>query len=114
MPLDAPLAGLVALAAFDAGVYFHAARGAKGELERIAEPVVFLGTAVALLFALLLGGAGGAILAVVTLWSRAGWDGLHLGDGNVLQIALAPDYALYSLIVKAAATALFLLFAFPG
>ena len=108
------MAGLVALASFDAGVYALAARSATGDLERVAEPVVFVGTAAALAFALIAGGSLGAVAAVATCWSRAGWDALHLGDGNILSIALPRDYALYSLLVKAGATALYLLIALPA
>jgi hypothetical protein len=113
MQVDVAVAGLSALVAFDAGVYALATRGAKGELERIVEPVVLLGTLLALAFALGFGGTSGAVLIAATVFSRALFDVLHLGDGNVLSIALPANYALYSMVVKAGAGALFVVFASP-
>lgn len=111
--VEGAAAGLVALMAFDAAIYAKAAQGAKGNLERLAEPVALLATAGALAFILLLGGRGAGALLVVALWSRAGWDMLHLGEGNVLAIDLPRDYALYSLIVKGLLSGLYLALALP-
>lgn len=104
----------MALGAFDAGVYLASARSAAGRLERVVEPVMFVATAAALGLTLLFGGRGAAVLVVATLFARAGWDGLHLGDGNILKVDLPRDFALYGVLVKGGAVALFLLFAFPA
>ncbi len=114
MALEAATAALIALTAFDAGVYLHASRGAKGHLEAVAEPVMFAATVAALAIGLMVGGRPGALIVLATLFARAGFDGLHLGDGNVLAIELARDYPLYALLTKAAAGALYILFAFPA
>ncbi len=111
--VDLPTAGIVAALAFDLGIYAKSSQGAKGDLERLAEPLAFLTTAAAIAFVLLLGGRPGGALLVTALWSRAGWDALHLGDGNVLAIDLPRDYALYSLVVKGALSGLYLVFALP-
>lgn len=103
----------MAFLAFDAGVYAKASLSAKGDLERLAEPLALLCTAAGLAFVLLLGGRAAGVLLVTVLWSRAGWDALHLGEGNVLAIDLPRDYALVSLIVKAALSGLYLAFALP-
>jgi hypothetical protein len=113
MLVDVAIAGLAALVAFDAGVYALASRGAKGKLERVVEPVVLLATLLAIAFALWSGGTSGAVLITTTTWSRALFDALHLGEGNVLAIGLPRDYALFSMVVKAAAGALFVLFGSP-
>jgi hypothetical protein len=112
--VEGGVAALVALCAFDAGVYLFAAAGAKGPLERVAEPVMFMATAAALAITLLLSGKGAGVLAVATLFARGGWDAMHLGDGNILEIPLPRDFALFSLLLKAGAAALFLLLAFPA
>ena len=112
--MEPGVAALVALCAFDAGVYFFAAVGVKGPLERVAEPVMFLATAAALAITLLLAGKPAGVLAVATLFARGGWDAMHLGDGNILEIPLPRDFPFVSLLVKAGAAALFLLFAFPA
>jgi hypothetical protein len=112
--MDAAVAAIVAFLAFDAGVYAMAARGAKGELERIAEPVALLATVVGLGLAVALEGKGSAVAALTTLGSRALFDALHLGDGNVLEIGLPRDFALYSMVAKGATAVLFVVFAFPA
>lgn len=111
--VDGAAAGIVAVLTFDAGVYAKAALEAKGNLERLVEPLAFLCTAGALAFVLLLGGRAGGALLVTALWSRAGWDALHLGEGNVLKVDLPRDYALFALIVKGALSGLYLAFALP-
>ena len=113
MQVDAAVAGLSVLVAFDAGIYALALRGAKGELERVVEPVVLLATMLALAFTLAFGGTAGAVLITATVWSRALFDALHLGDGNVLALDLPRDYPLYAMVVKAASGALFVVFGSP-
>jgi hypothetical protein len=112
--VDAAVAALVALVAFDAGVYADAYRGTKGELERVAEPVAMLATAVGLAIALIVPGRSAGVAVLTLLGARAIFDVLHLGDGNVLAINLPKDWALYSMVAKVAAGAVFVLFAFPA
>jgi hypothetical protein len=108
-----PAAGaLLAYVAFDAGAYFVAWLRSQGDLERLAEPVMLAGTVAAVALALALGGRWGDAAVVALLWARCAWDALHLGDGNVLQIELPRDFALASMVVKLAASVLFLLFLF--
>jgi hypothetical protein len=108
-----PVAGLLlAYLAFDAGVYFVAWLKAEGDLERRVEPFVLVGTAGALVLALALGGRWGDAALVAVLWARSAWDGLHLGEGNVLSIPLPRDFALASLLFKLAASSLFIVFFF--
>jgi hypothetical protein len=112
--MDPVVAALVALCAFDAGIYAACARGVKGDLERVAEPVALAATAVGLGLALALTGKWSAVAALAVLFSRALFDTLHLGDGNVLEVPLPRDYPLYAMVAKAAAGVLVLTFAFPG
>ena len=112
--MDAVVGALVALVAFDAGIYAHASRGAEGRLERAAEPIALLATFVGLAMAVALTGKWSGTAALSVLFSRALFDTLHLGEGNVLAIALPPNYALYSMVTKVAAGALVLAFAFPA
>jgi len=105
-------AALMAYVGFDLGVYFFAWLRAEGDLERRAEPLLLAGTAAAVAVAFALGGRWGDAAVVAILWSRCAWDALHLGDGNVLSIDLPRDFALLSMIVKLAASVLFLLFFF--
>ena len=112
--MDAAVAGLVALVAFDAGVYADAYRGTRGELERIAEPVGLLATAFGLAIALIMPGRAAGVAVLTVLGARVIFDVLHLGDGNVLAINLPKDWALYSMVAKLAAGAVFVLFAFPA
>lgn len=105
-------AAVFALVAFDAGVYFLASRSAEGELERRAEPAALLATAAALVLAAALGGLAADAFALALLWSRAAFDALHLGDGNILSIGLAPDYALYSMVLKLFLSGAFAVFVF--
>ena len=112
--MDGATGALVAFLAFDAGIYAHAALGAKGELERVAEPVALLATAVSLGLAIGLPGRWAAVAILSTVGGRALFDTLHLGDGNVLEIGLPRDYALYSMVTKLAGAAVFILFAFPA
>ena len=112
--MDAAVAALVALVAFDAGVYADAYRGTKGELERVAEPVALLATAVGIAIALLMPGRAAGVAVLTLLGGRALFDTLHLGDGNVLAINLPKDWALYAMVVKVAVGAVFALFAFPA
>jgi len=111
--VEGAAAGVVAFLAFDAVIYAKASFGAKGKLERLAEPLALLCTAAGLAFVLLLGGRAAGALLVTVLWSRAGWDALHLGEGNVLAIDLPRDYALFSLVLKGALSGLYLAFALP-
>jgi len=110
--LQPAAAALLAYVAFDAGVYFVAWGRAKGDLERLAEPPMLAGTAAAIALALLLGGRWGDATVVALLWARCAWDALHLGDGNVLSIELPRDFALFSLVLKLAASVAFILFFF--
>ena len=59
-------------------------------------------------------GRWSAVALLATVGGRALFDTLHLGDGNVLEIGLPRDYALYALTAKVAAALLFVLFAFPA
>jgi hypothetical protein len=112
--VDAAVAALVALVAFDAGVYADAYRGTKGDLERVAEPVALLATAVGIAIALIMPGRAAGVAVLTLLGGRAVFDTLHLGDGNVLAINLPKDWALYAMVVKISAGAVFALFAFPA
>ena len=112
--MDATVGALIAGLAFDAGVYAASYRGTLGDLERTVEPVALLVTAAGLALALLLTGRAAGAAVLTALFARALFDALHLGDGNVLVIALPRDYALYAMVAKLAAAALFILFAFPA
>lgn len=112
--MEGAVAAILALVAFDAGIYANSYRGTQGELERIAEPVALLATVVGIAIAIVMPGKASAVAAVGLLGGRAIFDALHLGDGNVLAINLPKDWALYSMIVKVAVGAVFVLFAFPA
>lgn len=114
MAIDPLTAGLLAVVAFDAAVYFAVMGRAEGDLERRFEPLMLIATGAGIALALVLGGRAAAFGVIALLWVRAGWDALHLGGGNVLSLPLPRDYPLAAMVVKAVAGLFFALFALPA
>jgi hypothetical protein len=79
-----------------------------------AETFAAVVTAVALSAAVLLPErlAGAALVGI--LWGRGLWDFLHMGAAPLLGTDLPRRYPWVSVVVKAGASALYLLFALPA
>jgi hypothetical protein len=105
---------LVALAAADGAAYLAWGWGTREAPDRRAEVFAAVVTACALVVAAALPARLAAAALVGTLWGRAVWDVLHAGRVPLIGTDIPPRYPWVSLVAKAVATALYLLFAFPA
>lgn len=106
--------GLVALAAADAGAYAAWGWGTGQDGDRRVEIFAGAVTAAALVAVVALPQPLAAAAVVGVLSGRCLWDLLHVGAAPLLGTDVPPRYPWVSLVAKATATALVLLFGLPA
>jgi len=111
---DAATVALVGVAVADAAAYLAWGWGTREGADRRVEVFAATVTAAAIVVAVALPLRLAAAALVGVLWGRAVWDALHLGRAPLLATDVPPGYPWAALVAKAAATALYLLFAVPA